>query len=333
MVAAILMTGAFALTNDAYEEEMTVTAGDHDAIAKGYPLMLREAPDNMRSTVSVLTAGAAGMWYLMYEIGNSGNWNIIGANGAEAKVNVTNGASLKMKVVSPAGQMFTWGERDDVADGIITLVPTGDVIVPAVFFDVHVELEPFDPVYTGKEIRPVPIVKFDGTPVTDEGVYAVIYTNNVNAGANTASVTVRGVGTYSGEVSVNFSIEKAPGRGSVSVGDWTYGTSPAVPKVVNTNGVTYVVEYRGMSGGWMPWDTITKELPTGEYEIRVTFNETDNHTEHRSHGMFTVHRSILEKPTAPKTVYGYNGSVITLDLEGFDASVMKVTGDKGKDVR
>lgn len=58
--------------------------------------------------------------------------------------------------------------------------------------------------YTGKEITPVPVVKFQGEILTKGTDYEVSYTDNIKAG--TATVTILGKGLYKGEVSVNFKI-------------------------------------------------------------------------------------------------------------------------------
>lgn len=60
--------------------------------------------------------------------------------------------------------------------------------------------------YTGKAITPAITVK-DGSKVLKAGTdYTVSYTNNVNPG--TAAVTIKGIGSYTGERSVSFKIEK-----------------------------------------------------------------------------------------------------------------------------
>ncbi len=60
--------------------------------------------------------------------------------------------------------------------------------------------------YTGKAITPAITVK-DGSKVLKSGTdYTVTYTNNVNPG--TAAVTIKGIGSYTGERSVSFKIEK-----------------------------------------------------------------------------------------------------------------------------
>ena len=62
--------------------------------------------------------------------------------------------------------------------------------------------------YTGLPLTPTVTVKKAGTdsPLTVETDYTLAWTNNINAGANTASVTVTGKGNYSGTQTVYFTI-------------------------------------------------------------------------------------------------------------------------------
>ena len=70
---------------------------------------------------------------------------------------------------------------------------------------------PDNAVYTGSPITPTPVVtaNFDGNVVTlDYGIdYTLSYSNNVNVG--TATVTVTGIGNYSGSISATWSITGA----------------------------------------------------------------------------------------------------------------------------
>lgn len=62
--------------------------------------------------------------------------------------------------------------------------------------------------YTGLPLTPVVVVKKAGTTdvLTENTDYTLAWTNNINAGANTASVTVTGKGNYSGTQTVYFTI-------------------------------------------------------------------------------------------------------------------------------
>ena len=85
-------------------------------------------------------------------------------------------------------------DRRDLTFKIIAKeLPSNSVEVPATSL-----------VYNGEEQRPTVIVR-DGADILTEGIdYTVSYSNNINAGS--ATVTVKGKGNFSGEVSKNFQI-------------------------------------------------------------------------------------------------------------------------------
>jgi C1A family cysteine protease len=58
--------------------------------------------------------------------------------------------------------------------------------------------------YSGSEIKPKPTVTFDGNILTENVDYTLSYENNINMG--TASVTISGLGNFTGSVTKTFSI-------------------------------------------------------------------------------------------------------------------------------
>lgn len=84
-------------------------------------------------------------------------------------------------------------------------------VVAASLQDVGYVESPDNTVYTGSPITPTPVVtaNFDGNVVTlDYGIdYTLSYSNNVNVG--TATVTVTGIGNYSGSISTSWTITGA----------------------------------------------------------------------------------------------------------------------------
>ena len=63
--------------------------------------------------------------------------------------------------------------------------------------------------YDGKAKTPAVTVKYSGNTLTADTDYEVAYSNNTNAGTDTAKVTVTGLGDYEGTVEKTFSIAKA----------------------------------------------------------------------------------------------------------------------------
>ena len=76
--------------------------------------------------------------------------------------------------------------------------------------------------YTGKAIRPAPAVSYNGVSLVKGTDYKLSYANNVNAG--TATVTVKGIGDYTGSAKVMFAINprKISQAKITGVGDKTY---------------------------------------------------------------------------------------------------------------
>ena len=63
-------------------------------------------------------------------------------------------------------------------------------------------------VYTGKEIKPDPVVKYGDKVLVKDADYEVSYKNNISTG--TATVVVTGINEYKGEITKDFTIKPAP---------------------------------------------------------------------------------------------------------------------------
>ena len=93
-------------------------------------------------------------------------------------------------------------------------------------------------VYTGSAIEPDVTVKDGKAPLYSDEVYEVTYSNNVNVG--TATVTITGKGDYSGETAATFTIiPKAVTNDGITIAaiaDQTYTGSAIEPAVTVTDG-------------------------------------------------------------------------------------------------
>ncbi len=110
----------------------------------------------------------------------------------------------------------------------------------------------YSAVYTGEQIRPVMIVAHQYTDGNGKAKtqklklnvdYTVRYNNNVNVGEDTAQVTVRGIGEYTGTITKRYTI-KQKGISNVAispVGDIVFGDEPSVRV---TDGTKELVEGR-----------------------------------------------------------------------------------------
>lgn len=104
--------------------------------------------------------------------------------------------------------------------------------------------------YTGKAITPGVVVETGSRTLIPGTEYTVSYSNNVNAG--TATITVTGVGKYSGKQTANFVIEPKSMQSldTTDVADRTYTGDAYTPDItvsdggkVLTKGVDYTVTY------------------------------------------------------------------------------------------
>ena len=82
-------------------------------------------------------------------------------------------------------------------------------VTPATISSDDVTLDSAALTYDGKAKTPSVTVTIGSTVLVPETDYTVSYSENVNAGTDTASVTVKGCGNYTGEVTKTFSIAKA----------------------------------------------------------------------------------------------------------------------------
>ncbi len=106
--------------------------------------------------------------------------------------------------------------------------------------------------FTGKKIRPVPTVTLGETTLEAGVDYTVSYQNNQETGS--ATVTVKGIGNYTGTITRQFAIDPCPitaARISLSQGTYAYDGTAKTPAVkVRLPGVTlekdrdYTVSYQ-----------------------------------------------------------------------------------------
>jgi hypothetical protein len=136
-----------------------------------------------------------------------------------------------------------------------------------------------DDIYTGKPIVPAPVVIYLGNPLIADTDYTVSYTNNVNVGV--ATVTITGIGNYEGTRTENFNINpKATTLSKITVGK---KQMKATWKKVKTAS-KYEVRYR--IKGATTWNfavvskkkvslTIDQQIRTGKtYQVQVRYYQT-----------------------------------------------------------
>ena len=122
--------------------------------------------------------------------------------------------------------------------------------------------------YTGSPLTPVLVVKDDNTTLTLGTHYSVAYSNNTNVG--TASVTITGMGNYTGTKSQTFSIA-LPTLSIVSGNNQSGPVNQALPigpvvKVMNANGTPLASA------------TLTVTASAGQVNLPVLSNTSVNYT-------------------------------------------------------
>lgn len=103
-------------------------------------------------------------------------------------------AGIKRVTVTGKGENYT---------GSITVTYE---ITPANISTASITVNGSGYIYTGAEIRPNVTVTFGGKTLVVGTDYGRSYSNNINAGTNTAKVTATGCGNYQGSVTASFSI-------------------------------------------------------------------------------------------------------------------------------
>ena len=61
--------------------------------------------------------------------------------------------------------------------------------------------------YTGKAVKPLPTVKYNGKTLKNKTDYTLTYENNKKAG--TATIVIKGKGSYTGQKKITFTIQRS----------------------------------------------------------------------------------------------------------------------------
>ena len=172
--------------------------------------------------------------------------------------------------------------------------------------------------YDGQAKTPaVSSVKLNNNTINSDN-YDVSYSNNINAG--TATVTVTGKRTYTGTATTTFAINKAPLSDlAVLVPGWTYGlynlevNAPRVSGNTGSGAVTITYKAAGAS-------TFTSSVPqnAGTHTVKAVVAETDNYAAGEATSEFTIAKADIQL-------------VVSIDnwTYGDEAKAPSVTGNSG----
>lgn len=131
--------------------------------------------------------------------------------------------------------------------------------------------------YTGFPIKPTPVVKYNGTTLTEGTDYTVTYTNNVKPG--TVTMTITGKGGYQGEVTKTFEIVKAAGEiTGTSVYTRKFGDSAFALDTVVNSGAALSYKSSNEAVAKVDADGLVTVVGSGDAVITVSAGETDCYT-------------------------------------------------------
>ena len=131
--------------------------------------------------------------------------------------------------------------------------------------------------YDGTEKKPTVTVKDGETKLTLDKDYTVGYTNNIDAGDNTATVTITGTGSYTINATRTFSIAKKPLNANVKAEDKPYdgNTTATVSATVSTGITGQTLKITGLTGTFDDAEVGTdKTVTINSSAAVVTANET-----------------------------------------------------------
>ena len=148
-------------------------------------------------------------------------------------------------------------------------------------------------VYTGNEIRPLPVVKYGNHVLVKNTDFTVSYTNNVNAG--TATVTVTGIGKYEGTISKNFRINKA--AQSITANYALYRIAVSKTTTVSIFGAMGTKSFKSSNTGIATVDARTGKV-TGKKAGTVKITATSAATANFNSASMTVTVRVVPAATA-----------------------------------
>lgn len=160
-----------------------------------------------------------------------------------------------------------------------------------------------DQQYTGKAIEPALTIQDGSYTLVKDSDYKVEYSNNVNVGQ--ATVTITGIGNYTGTLEQQFSITPKSVTSVVTIDaieDQTYTGEELKPAIVVKDGATELTEDKDFTIAYE--DNIDVGLAT------VTITGKGNYTDKQS-ATFNVVKANLSKALVVGKDQEYTGSAVT----------------------
>ena len=170
-------------------------------------------------------------------------------------------------------------------------------------------------VFDGEAKEPAVTVTLGGSTLASSN-YTVDYSNNIDAG--TATVTVTGKNTYTGTATKNFTIGKAAlSELSVMIEGWIYGQYNEEVNAPRVNGneskgtetLTYSVANENKFSATVPTNA-------GNYTVKVVVAETENYQAGEATANFTISKAELSNASVSLAGWTYGDAANTPVLRG-----------------
>ena len=221
----------------------------------------------------------------------------------ETEVQPMNAGNYKVKISVADGTNFN--AASDLTDENWAFTITPIITEPTVELSGNTT-------YTGKQITPDVTVTIDGKTLTAGTDYTITYGDNVNAGTDAGSVTVRAKGNYGfADVVKKFTIEKADPELSFEKPTVTtsYGTQPANNTLTNRGDGVVTYESSNNSVATVKENGEVTVVGVGETTITATAAETTNYKVGTASYTLTVNKARVHIVQATVANKDYDGKV------------------------
>ena len=223
----------------------------------------------------------------------------------EAEVQPINAGDYKVKISVADGSNFN--AASDLTDENWTFTINRITTEPTVELSGNTTYT-----YTGEKITPDVTVTIDGKTLTEGTDYTITYGDNINAGTNAGSVTVRAKGNYGfADVVKKFTIEKADTKLSFEKPTVTtsYGTKPANNELTNKGDGVVTYQSSNNSVATVNEKGEVTVVGVGETIITATAAETTNYKLGTASYTLTVNKARVHIVQATVADKDYDGNV------------------------
>ncbi len=218
-------------------------------------------------------------------------------------------------------------------------------------------------VYSGEAVEAKVTLVFNGVTLEKDVDYTLVYDNNVHAGDG-ATVSVKGIGNYSGDIERTYAIAKATDNEwtvSLNIASWVTGKFNRNISIVTgrtkygANTLSYAVEPSEDVAGKLSQDvidglrsidvqngkvtaateTLFIKLPVGEYTLIAAMQDSTDYNAIGGAFVFNVLEEQYIEPTLNNISDGatqnqvYTGNLLSMSIRNFDGAAMSVECSNG----